>query len=193
MSFLIKLGKGFVRSAVNQVGRDSGKVVSNHIYGNAHSSPIRKCDKVYYQEIANASSFDSNKSRIDAERDGYTVTYCKNSISKKVFWFILCVIFLSGIIIAPMIVLFCKGIEKINQKYVIMSKPVIVAQYVRDRRYRTGQRLDGYVQSLSTIKVVANEEDRMKLRRIGKTYIYIAVATTILWICVMVVATLNVA
>jgi hypothetical protein len=41
MSFLNKLGKGFVRSMVNQVGRDGGKVVSNKIYGDAHSTPVR--------------------------------------------------------------------------------------------------------------------------------------------------------
>ena len=40
MSFLNNLAKGFVRSAVNQVGRDGGKVISNKIYGNQHSTPI---------------------------------------------------------------------------------------------------------------------------------------------------------
>lgn len=40
-SFLGQLAKGFVRSAVNQVGRDGGRVISNQIYGDAHSTPIR--------------------------------------------------------------------------------------------------------------------------------------------------------
>ena len=35
------LVKGFIRSAVNQVGRDTGKVVSNQVFGNAHSRPVR--------------------------------------------------------------------------------------------------------------------------------------------------------
>lgn len=39
MGFIENLAKGFVRSAVNQVGRDTGKVVSNKIYGNAHARP----------------------------------------------------------------------------------------------------------------------------------------------------------
>ena len=30
----------FVSSAVRQVGRDGGKVISNKIYGNAHASKI---------------------------------------------------------------------------------------------------------------------------------------------------------
>ena len=40
-NFTEDLAKGFIRSAVNQVGRDGGKVISNSIYGNAHSPPRR--------------------------------------------------------------------------------------------------------------------------------------------------------
>ena len=29
-----------IESAVNQVGRDGGKVISNRVYGNSHSTPI---------------------------------------------------------------------------------------------------------------------------------------------------------
>lgn len=38
--FIKTLIKGFFRSAVNQVGRDGGKIVSNKIYGNRHKTPI---------------------------------------------------------------------------------------------------------------------------------------------------------
>lgn len=41
MKFLEQLAKGFVRSAVNQVGRDGGRVVSNKVYGNAHATKIQ--------------------------------------------------------------------------------------------------------------------------------------------------------
>ena len=41
MGFGKNLAKGFVRSAVNQVGRDGGKVISNKLYGDAHSVPHR--------------------------------------------------------------------------------------------------------------------------------------------------------
>ena len=34
-SFINELAKGFIRSAVNQVGRDAGRVVSNNVYGAA--------------------------------------------------------------------------------------------------------------------------------------------------------------
>ena len=39
-NFLSNLLRGFVRSAVNQVGKDGGKVISNQIYGNNHATPV---------------------------------------------------------------------------------------------------------------------------------------------------------
>ena len=39
--FILSLIKGFFRSAVNQVGRDGGKVISNKVYGNKHRTPIK--------------------------------------------------------------------------------------------------------------------------------------------------------
>ena len=40
MSFLNNLFKGFIRSSVNQVGRDGGRVISNQLYGDSYSSPV---------------------------------------------------------------------------------------------------------------------------------------------------------
>ena len=54
MGFLDGLLKGFVRSAVNQVGRDGGKVISNTIYKGAHSTPIGTPD--YYRQAYGNSS-----------------------------------------------------------------------------------------------------------------------------------------
>lgn len=54
MGFLDGLFKGFVRSAVNQVGRDGGKVISNKIYKGAHSTPIGTPE--YYREAYGNSS-----------------------------------------------------------------------------------------------------------------------------------------
>ncbi len=54
MSFMSSLVKGFVRSAVNQVGRDGGKVISNKIYKGTHSTPIGTPG--YYREAYGDSS-----------------------------------------------------------------------------------------------------------------------------------------
>lgn len=37
----MKLGKLFVNSIVRELGRNSGKVISNKVFGNAHSTPVR--------------------------------------------------------------------------------------------------------------------------------------------------------
>lgn len=54
---LYRFRKGFIRSAVNQVGRDGGKVISNSLYGNAHATPIRGVNmnqnKQYTDETTN--------------------------------------------------------------------------------------------------------------------------------------------
>ena len=34
-------GEKFISSTVNQVGRDLGKVISNQLFGDAHSTPVR--------------------------------------------------------------------------------------------------------------------------------------------------------
>ncbi len=45
MNFILQLLKGFIRSGVNQVGRDGGKVISNKVYRNSYSEPIRLYNK----------------------------------------------------------------------------------------------------------------------------------------------------
>lgn len=54
MGFLSNLLKGFVRSAVNQVGRDGGKIISNKIYKGTHSTPIGTPE--YYRQVYGGSS-----------------------------------------------------------------------------------------------------------------------------------------
>jgi hypothetical protein len=54
MGFIDGLFKGFIRSAVNQVGRDGGKVISNKIYKGGHSTPIGT-PEYYRQAYADSS------------------------------------------------------------------------------------------------------------------------------------------
>lgn len=45
-SFLTSLGKGFVRSAVNQIGREGGKVISNRVYNNQNYTNINSVNNM---------------------------------------------------------------------------------------------------------------------------------------------------
>ena len=48
MSFLGNLGRGFIRSAVNQVGRDYGRTISNDVFGDRHAIPHRAVGQPMY-------------------------------------------------------------------------------------------------------------------------------------------------
>ena len=77
-NFTEDLAKGFVRSAVNQVGRDGGKVISNSIYGNAHSTPIRGIGKNTHNQFFDESTnevISPEELRLRAEAEGFKYLY----------------------------------------------------------------------------------------------------------------------
>ena len=84
-SFATQLAQGFVRSTVNQVGRQTGNVIANNMYGNAHSVPVRCVGGYKYDPRKNYSFSDpieqSEPKFIDS--DGWT----------KAFWFFFAIIF----------------------------------------------------------------------------------------------------
>ena len=84
-SFATQLAKGFVRSTVNQVGRQTGNVIANNMYGNAHSVPVRTIGGYNYNPNKNYTVSDpieqTEPQFIDS--DGWT----------KVFWFFFAILF----------------------------------------------------------------------------------------------------
>lgn len=130
MSFLNNLAKGFVRSAVNQVGRDGGKVISNNIYSRAHSSPISV-------QIGNYQSTDGL-----VEKREYIVSRWFYAI---IFSFIIPI--LGGLIVVFM------GYININKNYMMMSKIENVPIYKSDKRFTTGRKYMGYQEVKKDIKV----------------------------------------
>ena len=81
-NFTEDLAKGFIRSAVNQVGRDGGKVISNSIYGNAHSTPIRGIGKNTHNQFFDESTnevISPEELRLRAEAEGFKVSLFRYS------------------------------------------------------------------------------------------------------------------
>lgn len=77
-SFATQLAKGFVRSTVNQVGRQTGNVIANNMYGNAHSVPYR-----------NAGGYNYNPNKNYTVSDPIEQTepqFVDSSIWTKLFW-----------------------------------------------------------------------------------------------------------
>lgn len=140
MSFIGSLAKGFVRSAVNQVGRDGGKVISTSVYQNRHATPIRIVGSVSQDTINPPSSEYAINSRKDLVEARYQPELLESGAVLYVFIAI-------GSIILPIVgpvywlyASYRNFFKKYTKFYRFSQQPV----YVRDRRFKTGQRHDGY-------------------------------------------------
>lgn len=130
MGFGKNLAKGFVRSAVNQVGRDAGKVVSNQLYGDAHSVPHRSVNgSGGRREFVGENE---NEMRIERCEPTSTVKMCL-------------IIFVSLLFsIIGMGILFFVGVKRWKLRNFVKGwRYYSVPHYTSDRRYRDGVRYDG--------------------------------------------------
>lgn len=144
MSYVNKLAKGFVRSAINQVGRDGGRVVSNKVYKGKHSKPIYYHDPTNQLSKTGVSSPGAVLEALDSEND--------------INWEIQ-----PGIKRSSMIVTFLKGffvqiipligsvlyMWKVIQSFIYMNKAIpiyaLAENRVKDKRRKEGYRVDGHV------------------------------------------------
>lgn len=140
MAFLNNLAKGFVRSAVNQVGKDGGKIISNNIYGNNHSTPINL--------VGNTET--ENTENLFEE---------KEYIFIKLFWAAVLSTILP--IIGGLIVIYRGFVnrKKTSKKMFKIGKQAV---YKIDRRFTTGKRLEGYREIKITVEVNIDESKRRK-------------------------------
>jgi len=138
MSFLKNLTKGFVRSAVNQVGRDGGKVISNTVYGNKHSSPVRGS----FEASSQNTYFNQNtiiENRGDLTEAGYSTELLGSPIWAYLFLII-------GSMILPIIgpvYWLISAIRNLFKSRIRMYIYSLEPTYVKDRRYSSGVRESG--------------------------------------------------
>lgn len=180
-NFLSNLAKGFVRSAVNQVGRDGGRVVSNRLYGDAHSTPYRTSAN-NSNEYTTYKEMSPKQLNEQAIRDGFVPVYQETSTFARVVYLMFCAIWcamtfdkLPLISVIPALILIYKGAMKIKTKDTIkMKKRVTVAVYKSDRRYKSGERLAGYTEKDVEINVPSSKEEAEMKQGIGISYIGMA-------------------
>jgi hypothetical protein len=160
MSYLNNLAKGFVRSAVNQVGRDGGKVISNQVYGNAHSTPLRT--NLNHTTIESTDLIEE-----------------KEYIYVKFFWAII----LSGLIpiLGGLIVLY-RGYVNFNKKFIKMYKIENQAVYSQDKRFKTGNRYEGTKQIKIPVNIETNEEQKKRAKIKSYGYLIIGMTSIIMYI-----------
>jgi len=194
--FISNLGKGFVRSTINQVGRDTGKVISNTIYGDLHATPIRRVysnnKNSYYSETGQPIS--DNELRNIILEEGYNPVFYKHKMPFKVFLFLLgCTYFsmfyFASIFLAiiPVIWLLYIGIKRIFSNKIRYCKFENIPQYVPDRRYKTGTRFAGYSREKITFKIIANEQEKGKIKKIGLIYTCLSVLMVLLSIPIVLI------
>jgi len=162
MSFLGSLAKGFIRSAVNQVGRDGGKVVSNNLYGNSHSTPINSIGK-FSQE-----NFHENSNLIKEKE--YPLI--------KIIYAIILSVFIP--LIGSFIVLY-RAFVNLKSKQMTIYKLQNQEVYSADRRFSSGQRYEGSKTVKIPVLIDITEKEK-KIRTFkGISYLIISIGVLLMY------------
>lgn len=139
MSFLNNLGRGFVRSAVNQLGRDGGRVLSNKVYGDKHSTPIRQGNSQSSSDKTRTISAENYVNREELTKAGFKPElFSQNFIGNSLTF--------SGAflmpIIGPLYLLFIsfRNFFKKRTRFFKINQETV---FVSDRRFKTGSRPNG--------------------------------------------------
>lgn len=164
MSFSNKLFKGFIRSAINQVGRDGGRVISNTIYKDSHSIPIRN---VKNTESIRSDVFENNTNENIPEGFKYSFFSSK--------WYIYFFMIIGSIILYPISWLYflIQGIIYFNKKTITYSGYVSQSVYASDKRFNTGRRYEGKRYMKKSIDLLANNEELSLNKKKGLYYFLI--------------------
>lgn len=132
-SFTTQLAKGFVRSAVNQVGRDGGRVLSSQIYGNRNYINVRGVDANAY---TNPYGRPLDYTRIG---EGIALRLPISFGGTKWFWFSVLSLFTYGLSNIGYAI-YGKELSKRTWIKIMETKTDVVK--IPDRRYNVGYRTE---------------------------------------------------
>lgn len=141
MSFINTLLKGFVRSAVNQVGRDGGKVISNQLYGNTHAAPVRVSQNQTQTETIHLETTSNNIAPQNTNTPTYSflsMAFADYLFFKIIAYASLCFTFIGAIYVI------LRGSEYSKEKQMPIYETKTIAVGVPDKRYKSGARITGY-------------------------------------------------
>ena len=182
---LNKMGKRFLRSAVSQVGRDGGRVVSNKIYGNRHAIRI--------QNVSSDSASPTLQSDDYTEYDvkdlndkyfedrSFFVEEGFHSKSPKLGWGYL--ILLTFLVLIPILgqILWIWALIVLGRGLgnSILTGHINVPVHKPDRRYKEGVRYIGdEVIKVSINTKATSEEKKIHLRE----FLYALVGIPVFWL-----------
>lgn len=147
----------FIRSAVRQVGRDGGKVISNKVYNKQHGTPIYNSnDKI----IISNNETNNNDSHIDLKiqkpiKGGGLKVVLKGLAIQIIPFGLIAVIY--------------QGIKYLNQKDTYIYKKI--PNKIADKRHSAGYRIEGYSTVKTNDKRELNENERTLLKKRGYSYL----------------------
>lgn len=153
--FITNLAKGFVRSVVNQVGRDGGRVISNNIYNGQNYVPVNPPQ----QPSPRMSSSAYAQIPANAETANPTISSGKYIL----------LVFLS-LLFFPIgtIGVFVYGLVRYNKTDTKVKWEEMHHQYTVDRRYKSGQRYVGIQTTTHSTSIPADEYALSEYKKSGK-------------------------
>ena len=187
MSFLENLGKVFIRSAVNQVGRDTGRVVSNKIYGNAHATPIKGVSQqngVIYDDTDGSTITEAEFAK-RLKGEGYKVKYFTTHPFLKAICllvgFVGTFLLIKGessiwSYIPPCLLLLMAFLKLICSYYTMdVYKLKEMPIYKSDLRYKDGKRFAGYQIGELNYEILPTKLYKSNMLAISIIYTFIAI------------------
>lgn len=172
MGFISNLAKGFVRSAVNQVGRDGGRVISNKLYKGNHATPIYHINNesnIYIQNDTNEKDFQ----------------YYKVDVQPSTFKYILIVLFSYCFFIVGPIITILRGFNRKNNRYMKVYTIKYESVYKPDARYKRGVRYEGKVETKDYTTVQIDDENKKINKKVGNNYIIIGTLFIVIQIIIV--------
>ncbi|MBD5199411.1 MAG: hypothetical protein HDS83_03355 [Bacteroidales bacterium] len=146
-NFTKNLAKGFIRAAVNQVGRDGGRVISNNLYNGKNYVPVAE---VTPTGTATPPPVTPTEGGIPSD----AISTTKPFTAGKMVWLSILSLFIMpfGSIFVLLYGVFML-LDKSDKVEWYRSEP----NYVSDRRYKSGARYVGNVNKKYEAKVEASE------------------------------------
>lgn len=162
MSFLRNLGKSFVRSAVNQVGRDGGKVISNKVYGDGHTTPINIVEEV---------------PKVPEEYMSY------EKIPEYNFFKYMLAIFIT-VVFLPIgsFIVFYGYFKHRDITMINVNEVNYLENRISDKRYGCGYRLGDPIKQLTKRSIRANEQQIKDSKKKSEIYLTISLLGIIFYI-----------
>lgn len=179
-NFAKNLAKGFVRSAVNQVGRDGGRVVSNSIYNGKNYVPVSQVSPIKDQQQHN--SMDETPG-VNSIQFGQSVPENAIVVDKpfstgKIIGLFLISFFFS---VLGAIGVLIYGVSKYLDTSSKIQWYESIPQYAQDRRYKTGVRYLGMANVKRELRVPADPYTKTIHQKDGITAMLIGGTFILLW------------